>query len=35
VLSRRVMDVDAPVIAVRSQGWELGRRWRIAFERPR
>jgi hypothetical protein len=35
VLSRRVMDVDAPVIAVRSQGWELGRRWRIAFDRPR
>jgi hypothetical protein len=31
VLSRRALDVDAPTIAVRARGWELGRRWRITF----
>jgi hypothetical protein len=31
VLSRRPMDVDAPVVPVATRGWELGRRWSIAF----
>jgi hypothetical protein len=31
VLSRREMDVDAPIVPVRSRGWELGRRWHVTF----
>jgi hypothetical protein len=31
VLSRRPMDVDAPIVPVRSPGWELGRRWHVSF----
>lgn len=32
VLSRRVLPVDAPILDVRTRGWELGRRWSVAFE---
>jgi hypothetical protein len=31
VLSRRPMDVDAPIVPVRSRGWELGHRWHVTF----
>lgn len=31
VLSRRPMDVDAPIVSVRARGWELGRRWHVTF----
>ena len=31
VLSRRAIDVDAPIVHVDSRGWELGRRWRVRF----
>ena len=31
VLSRRAMDVHAPIVPVHSRGWELGRRWRVNF----
>ena len=31
VLARRIPDVDVPVIAVRTRGWEVGRRWRVTF----
>ena len=31
VFARRIPDVDVPVIAVRTRGWELGRRWWVAF----
>lgn len=31
VLSRRELEVDAPVVRVTTRGWELGRRWHIVF----
>ena len=31
VLARRIPDLDVPVITVRTRGWEVGRRWRVAF----
>jgi len=32
VLTRRIPDLDVPVIAVTARGWEVGRRWRVGFE---
>lgn len=32
VLARQAFDVDAPVVQVTTRGWELSRRWRVAFE---
>jgi hypothetical protein len=32
VLSRRALEVDAPIVAVRTRGWELGRRWSVGFD---
>ena len=32
VLARRVLETDAPVLAVHSSGWDPGRRWRVRFE---
>ena len=31
VLARRIPDLDVPVVHVRTRGWEVGRRWRVAF----
>jgi hypothetical protein len=31
VLSRHDFEVDAPVVRVRTRGWEPGRRWHIDF----
>jgi hypothetical protein len=31
VLARHEMEIDAPIVDVRTSGWELGRRWRVTL----